>query len=130
VSKHAPNCPAFVFMGMLDCTCGAEPASPADRPTPGAPDIPALIAEIEAGLSVLEWSQERLANSERIADLKSGADREGWLEDVSYWRAIVALLSAEPTREWWQKRAEYYQAELTTLSASHEALKQERDEDR
>jgi hypothetical protein len=54
VSKHAPNCPAFVFMGMLDCTCGAEPASPADRPTPGAPDIPALIAEIEAGLSVLE----------------------------------------------------------------------------
>jgi hypothetical protein len=79
---------------------------------------------------VLEWSQERLANSERIADLKSGADREGWLEDVSYWRAIVALLSAEPTREWWQKRAEYYQAELTTLSASHEALKQERDEDR
>jgi hypothetical protein len=59
-------------------------------------------AEIDALLSVLEWSQERLANSERIADLKSGADRESWLEDVAYWREIVSrltLLDAAPAQE-------------------------------
>lgn len=44
-------------------------------------------------MTPLEWSRERLANSERIAAMKIGADRRGWLEDVAYWREIVRLLS-------------------------------------
>jgi hypothetical protein len=47
----------------------------------------------ETKLTVLEWAQERLANSLRIAALKSGTDREGWREDVDYWREIVSRLS-------------------------------------
>lgn len=45
------------------------------------------------GLSVFEWARERLANSERIAYTKEGADREGWFEDIRYWRQIVIALS-------------------------------------
>lgn len=47
-------------------------------------------------LSTLEWARERLANSERIADQKTGADRASWLEDVRYWRDIVRRLQAFP----------------------------------
>ena len=49
--------------------------------------------ERQGHLSVLDWAKERLANSERLADEKVGADREGWLEDVHYWKQIVAALS-------------------------------------
>jgi len=42
-------------------------------------------------LDVRAWAAERLANSERIAAMKVGADRDGWLEDVAYWREISAL---------------------------------------
>lgn len=45
-------------------------------------------------LSVLEWAQERLDNSVRIAAGCEPADRAGWLEDVAYWREIVLRLSA------------------------------------
>jgi hypothetical protein len=52
-------------------------------------------------LSVVEWARERYENSERIAAQKTGTDRDGWLEDVAYWRAIVSVLSslqaAQPT---------------------------------
>ena len=46
----------------------------------------------EPTLSVLDWAEERLANSQRIALGYSGAERESWLEDVVYWREIVARL--------------------------------------
>ena len=41
----------------------------------------------------LEWVRERLENSDRLASLKTGKDREGWLEDTKYWRAITEYLS-------------------------------------
>lgn len=44
-------------------------------------------------MPVLAWAKERLANSERIAGGKVGADQAGWLEDVAYWQAIVTQLS-------------------------------------
>lgn len=43
-------------------------------------------------LSVLEWARERMSHSMDIAAQKSGADRDGWLEDLAYWREIVARL--------------------------------------
>ena len=43
-------------------------------------------------MSPLEWAMERLANCERIAELKTGKDRDGWLEDAAYWRALIADL--------------------------------------
>lgn len=59
-------------------------------------------------LTVLEWSQERLANSERLAASKTGADRESWLEDVAYWRAIVKSLSElQDCRQYFADRREH-----------------------
>lgn len=43
-------------------------------------------------LTVRAWAAERLANSERIASMKIGEDRRGWLEDVAYWMEIAASL--------------------------------------
>lgn len=45
-------------------------------------------------LTALEWAQERLENTVRIAALKTGEVREGWIEDRDYWRAIVRQLEA------------------------------------
>jgi hypothetical protein len=45
-------------------------------------------------LTVAQWARERLQNSERIAASRTGADRDGWLEDVAYWREIVRQLTA------------------------------------
>lgn len=53
------------------------------------------------GLSTLEWARERWANSARIAGTKTGADRDSWLEDVKYWRAIVAALESAPPQKVW-----------------------------
>lgn len=35
-------------------------------------------------LSVVDWIDDRYENSKRIAKLKVGEDRQGWLEDASY----------------------------------------------
>lgn len=43
-------------------------------------------------IDVLPWAEERLANSQRIALTKTGDDHLGWLEDLAYWREIVARL--------------------------------------
>lgn len=38
-------------------------------------------------LTLSEWLNERLANSVRLADTKTGAERQGWLDDAAYLRA-------------------------------------------
>jgi hypothetical protein len=52
-------------------------------------------------ISLLEWLEERRDNCERIADLKTGSDRAGWLEDMVYFTAAVEaveeLVSARET---------------------------------
>ena len=42
---------------------------------------------------VLDWLNERMAYALRLAELKTGADREGWLEDAIYFQAALDLLS-------------------------------------
>lgn len=68
-------------------------------------------------LTTLEWARERLANSRRIAREKTGADRDGWLEDVAYWRDIVEQLQAlAQTTDAWAAAADFrdaYSARLT-----------------
>ena len=51
-----------------------------------------------AALTVLEWAEERRANTYRLAATKTGADRDGWLEDAAYWEQIVAVLAEEDQR--------------------------------
>ena len=36
------------------------------------------------------WLKDRMVNCERIAKLKSGDDRAGWLEDADYFKAVIA----------------------------------------
>jgi uncharacterized coiled-coil DUF342 family protein len=47
-------------------------------------------------LTTLQWAHERLANTERLAATKLGADRDGWLEDVGYWKEIISIITAAP----------------------------------
>ena len=47
-------------------------------------------------LTTFQWAQERLANTERLAATKWGADRDGWLEDVGHWKDIVSIITAAP----------------------------------
>lgn len=41
---------------------------------------------------VRQWLSERLANCQRIAVSKTGADREGWLDDAAYFAAAMGLV--------------------------------------
>jgi len=40
-------------------------------------------------LTLSEWLAERLANCRRIAAMRTGDDRDGWLEDALYFEAAV-----------------------------------------
>jgi hypothetical protein len=78
-----------------------------EKLTPGDPAAPVtprtLVDHIPAKtttrygtceLTVIEWAKERLANSIRLSQRKQTVDaRDGWMEDVAYWRGIVDLLS-------------------------------------
>lgn len=58
-------------------------------PTIGGWEVP----EPREPMTALDWAEERLANSKRIALYeKAGADRDSWLEDVAYWQDIVRQL--------------------------------------
>lgn len=41
---------------------------------------------------LVDWVRDRAENCERIAATKTGADREGWLQDARYFRAVLTAL--------------------------------------
>jgi hypothetical protein len=46
--------------------------------------------------TVVNWLAARRDNALRIADLRSGDDRAGWLEDANYFAAAVRALDVVP----------------------------------
>lgn len=71
-------------------------------------------------ISVYDWLRERRANCFRIAATKTGADRDGWLEDAEYFAALDRLLAQAKyqdnvhwkTRKTLLQRIERLQSEL------------------
>ncbi len=40
----------------------------------------------------MDWLEEQLANSMRLAEEKTGDDRAGWIEDAAYYAKTLAIL--------------------------------------
>lgn len=43
-------------------------------------------------MELVHWLEERAANCRRIADMKHGEDRAGWMEDEAYFRLAVTAI--------------------------------------
>lgn len=43
---------------------------------------------------VVEWLKERKRNCQRIAVMKSGDDKQGWLEDAEYFDEAINLIES------------------------------------
>lgn len=39
-----------------------------------------------------DWIKERMANCLRIAKMKEGTDRRGWLEDAAFFAVVISML--------------------------------------
>lgn len=44
---------------------------------------------------VADWLDARALNARRIAGMKSGKDRDGWIEDAEFLEQAVRLIRAE-----------------------------------
>jgi hypothetical protein len=60
------------------------------------------IPETSSAQRITRWKDvaERLEDATRISMQKTGADRQGWIEDARYWRLILdrlTLKAAAPT---------------------------------
>jgi hypothetical protein len=130
----------------LDTTDGETERWTHGEPTPvkrqaatGAPDIPALIARLQAHHAYGKASDWDTPTGQLIRDAYAALtalsvrieQHRGALgysvpgdipEDPSIKNGIaealhqqLTALSAEPTREWWQKRSEYYQVGMSNL---------------
>lgn len=75
--------------------------------------------------SVLAWARERLANTYRIAKLKDGEDRDGWLEDAAHWELIMGALVARRNSyiavELWRDRQGRVEKDDTAASRGRKA---------
>lgn len=68
-------------------------------------------------MTTRQWAEERLSNTARIAETKTGSDRDGWIDDFNHWRQIVAALN---TLDETKRYVERCQAHNTHLVARHE----------
>lgn len=67
-------------------------AKPTDFLDGNMVDRGSTVVERTESQSILAWAQERYENTLRLSDEKNGEDRDGWLEDAAYWRAIIELI--------------------------------------
>jgi len=50
-------------------------------------------AQVTERIGLIAWLTERMENCRRIAEGKSGEDRDGWLEDASYFQQAIDLIN-------------------------------------
>jgi hypothetical protein len=46
--------------------------------------------------TIQEWVKVRIQHCEKLAASKSDDEREGWLEDIAYFRTILEILEESP----------------------------------